>query len=477
MILVGNQRGGAADLAAHLLKDENEHVSVHELRGFTSNDLHGALAEAEAISKGTRCRQFLFSMSFNPPANEAVKIESFETAINEAERRLGLSGQPRAVVFHEKEGRRHAHAVWSRIKIDEMKAVQLSFTKTKMQDLSRDLYREHGWKMPEGLAAKSKRDPRNFSLEEWQECKRRGVDPRAIKGAVQDAWSISDSPAALTHALRERGLVLAKGDRRSAVVLDHNGKPYSLATYAGVKAREVKARLGDTALPSMLEAQHRIASGMIPALNRMRREVDARDESAKAEQERKRQALVSQQREQRARQTKLMEERRWQEARERQARFRPGLGGLWDRLRGEYLRIKLENERAAYTAMIRDREQTDALILRHLGERRALDADRKRQQQAAIQKREELAADRARYKTMERPSPKPAFEAARKAPLRTESSVTQAKPKPEPTRPKTANRQEAPSRDDRTERLRALRQRTLKPHDRQRTRPGPDHSR
>ena len=342
-------------------------------------------------------------MSFNPPANEAVKIESFEVAINEAERRLGLSGQPRAVVLHEKEGRRHAHAVWSRIKIDEMKAVQLSFTKTKMQDLSRDLYREHGWKMPEGLAAKSKRDPRNFSLEEWQECKRRGVDPREIKGAVQDAWSISDSPAALTHALRERGLVLAKGDRRSAVVLDHNGKPYSLATYAGVRTREVKARLGNTALPSMLQAQHKIASGMIPALDRMRREVDTRDQSAKIEQERKRQALVTQQREQRAHQSKLLEERRWQEARERQARFRPGLGGLWDRLRGEHLRIKLENERAAYAAMIRDRKQTDALILRHISERRALDDQRKRQQQAPMQKREELAADRTRYQEMELP--------------------------------------------------------------------------
>ena len=33
MILHGNQRGGARDLALHLLKDENEHVEVHELAG------------------------------------------------------------------------------------------------------------------------------------------------------------------------------------------------------------------------------------------------------------------------------------------------------------------------------------------------------------------------------------------------------------------------------------------------------------
>ena len=274
MILVGNQRGGARDLAAHLLKDENEHVHVHELRGFIADDLDGAFAEAEAMSKGTRCRQFLFSMSFNPPAHERVKTEAFENAINEAERRLGLDGQPRAIVFHEKEGRRHAHAVWSRIKANEMKAVPLPFTKTKMQDLARDLYREHGWRMPDGLADKSKRDPKNFTLEEWQECKRRGVDTKTIKGAVQDAWAVSDSPAALSHALEERGLVLAKGDRRKAIVLDHNGKPYAWSRYAGVKARDVKARLGDTALPSILQAKHKIASGMIPAMDRMKAGLD-----------------------------------------------------------------------------------------------------------------------------------------------------------------------------------------------------------
>ena len=54
MILVGNQRGGSADLAQHLLKDENDHVTVHELRGFASDTLPEALNEAYAISRGTQ---------------------------------------------------------------------------------------------------------------------------------------------------------------------------------------------------------------------------------------------------------------------------------------------------------------------------------------------------------------------------------------------------------------------------------------
>ncbi|SEN51125.1 hypothetical protein [Nitrosomonas marina] len=72
MILVGNQRGGAKNLALHLLKEENEHVEVHEVRGFASRNLMAALNETYAISKATRCKQFLFSLSLNPPQNENV---------------------------------------------------------------------------------------------------------------------------------------------------------------------------------------------------------------------------------------------------------------------------------------------------------------------------------------------------------------------------------------------------------------------
>ncbi len=67
MILKGNQRGGAKDLALHLMKDENEHVELHDLRGFASDNLMAALNEAYAMSRATRCRQFLYSLSLNPP--------------------------------------------------------------------------------------------------------------------------------------------------------------------------------------------------------------------------------------------------------------------------------------------------------------------------------------------------------------------------------------------------------------------------
>jgi len=101
-------------------------VEVHDIRGFVSDDLVSALKEAQAISRGTKAKQFLFSLSLNPPPQENVSTVDFEKAIEKAEEKLGLTNQLRAIVFHEKEGRRHCHAVWSRIDANAMRTISLS---------------------------------------------------------------------------------------------------------------------------------------------------------------------------------------------------------------------------------------------------------------------------------------------------------------------------------------------------------------
>jgi len=398
MILVGNQRGGGRDLAAHLLSGENDHVTVHEVRGFASDDVHGAFQEAYAMSKGTRCKQFLFSLSFNPPPRENVSTETFEDAIARAEAKLGLTNQPRVIVFHEKEGRRHAHAVWSRIDVEEMKAVQLSYSHRKLQDVSRELYLEHGWKMPEGLADQSRSDPRNFSLDEWQQAKRQGHDPRAIKTALQDAWAISDNKAALVHALKERGYSLARGDRRGYVAVDHKGEVYALSKWAGVKTKDVRARLGEAeTLPSLEEAKATFAKEMQTALSRWERELQERIEAHHARYEARKRGLIEQQTAERQALFDGIEERRIKETQARQERFRTGLAGFWDKLRGEHRRLREENEKDAYDSLLRDRRQKDDLIFAQLEARRAL-ADRHKQELEWLQDQQRgLAEDRSRF--------------------------------------------------------------------------------
>ncbi|MCB1680960.1 MAG: relaxase/mobilization nuclease domain-containing protein [Alphaproteobacteria bacterium] len=415
MILIGNQRGGGRDLAAHLLSPDNDHVTVHEVRGFASDDVHGAFQEAYAMSKGTRCKQFLFSLSFNPPPRENVSTETFEDAIARAEAKLGLTDQPRVIVFHEKEGRRHAHAVWSRIDIEEMKAVQLSHSHRKLQDVSRELYLEHGWRMPDGLADKSRSDPRNFTLDEWQQAKRQGKDPRAIKTALQDAWSISDNKAALVHALKERGFTLARGDRRGYLAVDLAGEVYALPKWAGVKTKDVRARLGEAdTLPSLDDAKAQIAKDMQPALTRWERELQERIDAQHARYETHKRGLIERQAEERQTLFDGIEERRIRETQARQERYRTGLAGLWDKLRGEHRRLREENEKDAYDSLLRDRREKDELIFSQLEARHTLADRHKHDVERLHEQQKGLADDRARFERTAQGPPEPLDDAARK---------------------------------------------------------------
>lgn len=241
MILKAKERGDAGQLARYLLSmRDNEHVELHEVHGFSSDDLIEAFSEADAIACGTRCKNYLFSMSLNPPEDVAVSKVVFEETADQIEKKLGLANQPRAIVFHEKDGRRHAHVVWSRIDAERIRAINLPHYKIKLRDVSRALYLEHGWDMPRGLQDRRLRDPLNFTREEWQQAKRVGLDPREVKTVLRQCWENSDNRASLEQALKERGFLMARGDRRGFVTLDYRGEVYSLSRYADVKSKELE---------------------------------------------------------------------------------------------------------------------------------------------------------------------------------------------------------------------------------------------
>ncbi len=106
MALKGNRRGSRPDLALHLMNiGDNEHAFLHDLRGFVADDLPGAFQDSEVVSVGTKCPQHLISPSLNPPPEAEVSIEAFEATIDDIEAKMGLTGQPRAIVFHEKKTR------------------------------------------------------------------------------------------------------------------------------------------------------------------------------------------------------------------------------------------------------------------------------------------------------------------------------------------------------------------------------------
>ena len=373
MILNGSQRGGARDLVVHLMKPENEHVEVHEIRGFVAGTLAGALREAEAISRGTRCRRHLYSLSLNPPETESASIGSFESAIDRVEAKLGLMGHPRIIVFHEKQGRRHAHCVWSRINPETMTAPRLSHDRLKLGDVSRELYIEHGWKMPEGLINPALRNPLNFTREEWLKAKRIGKDPRDIKEVFQQCWAASDSGKALRHSLEARGYYLARGDRRNLVAIDIDGEVYALARWSGVKSKDVSARTLDLpALPSVSEAKKRVSTLVHETVTRFLGDLLSEFAVAADALEQSRQTMIARHRADRAKLDHAHQERREAEARQRALGFRKGFAGLWDRVTGRHAKLRHQADQDARTCSARDALERQRLVSQQLQERQDL---------------------------------------------------------------------------------------------------------
>lgn len=376
MILKGSQRGGGAQLAAHLMNDrDNDHVTVQELRGFMADDLDGALREAHAISKATRCKQFMFSLSINPPKEARVGVDELVSAADRAGETLGLQDQPRAIVVHEKNGRRHAHVVWSRIDPEAMKAVNLPFFKTRLAGLSKDLYLEHGWELPEGHRTNGWKNPLNFTLAEWQQAKRLDLDPREVKQVFQSAWARSDSAGAFRHALEEHGYYLARGDRRGVVALDLNGEVFSAARWAGVKTKALNERMGDIGkLPSVAERRaelQKLISSRLRAHVHGHREKQAEAEAPLAQELR---AMIAAQRKERTVLEQKLAARSVLEAKVRAERLHKGIRGVWELLTGKARAIRRQNEGEAFAAHARDRKVREEIYQAQSVDRRKLAA-------------------------------------------------------------------------------------------------------
>ena len=402
MILKASQRSGARQLSAHLMRtDENEHVELHEVSGFMSETLHDALLEAQAMAKGTQCKQYLFSVSLSPPAHENVRVEVFEQAVNAIEERLGLQGQPRAIVFHEKEGRRHAHAVWSRIDAETMTAKHFPFFKTKLNDLAKQLFLENGWAMPKGFENPKLRDPTSFTLQEWQQAKRAGLDPRELKAAVQDCWKRSDGAVAFAHALEERGLYLAKGDQRGHVVLTLDGEPFALSRLVDAKAKEVTAKIGDpNQLHSVEDTKARLAEKIAPRLSDYIRDAKRMAASAMKPLLEERTRLTTDHKAAREGLDKVHAERWNAEQNERASRTRKGWAGVWDFLTGRYFKVRKQNELEVQFAKERDRTERHKLVAVQLKERQALQDRIKSARRREAEQVLALYRDAARYRRM-----------------------------------------------------------------------------
>ena len=267
MIPFASQRGGGQDLATHLLNAyDNEIAEVAHLRGAIADDLHGAFKEWEVQADTlTRCEKYLYSLSINPdPAQGPLTRAQYMDYIGRVEETLGLKDQPRAVVFHVKEGREHCHVVWSRIDADQQRAVHLAFDRENLMQVTRSFARDHHLDLPAGY--EKSRQVGQASLYEQVQKQQTGLSKADHMRHVTDAWQRSDDARSFVQALAERGYMLATG-KRPYLVVDFYGNVNALPKLIddkSVRTKDIRAFLERdypaASLPSVEEAEKLVAA-------------------------------------------------------------------------------------------------------------------------------------------------------------------------------------------------------------------------
>jgi len=268
MVPKASQRANGQQLAIHLLNaHDNEHVEVAHIRGAIASDLSGAIEEWHAVSRATRCKKYLYSLSINPdPKQGPLTRRQYKDYIARVEKKLGLAGQPRAIVFHCKEGREHCHVVWSRIIPGQLKAVQISHDRKSLQTITRRFAKDHGLTLPDNMREGGSRtdnpSPANMTLHERHQQERTGISKEQRAHEITQIWQRTDTGSAFVHGLKQAGYHLARGDSVPYAVIDRYGEIHSLPRQIeGVRTKDVRARLGDLppeSLPAATAVKERI---------------------------------------------------------------------------------------------------------------------------------------------------------------------------------------------------------------------------
>jgi hypothetical protein len=262
MIAKGNLHADGAKLAAYLTQGkEGERAELVELRGFAADNIRDAFTDVVIQAEATRSTKPFFHAYVRLPEGEALAREQWQAVADRIEQRLGFEGQGRAVAFHHgADGETHMHVAWSRIDLETMRAIDPGLYKNKLKETCRELEAELGL-----TKVRNEREPeektRAAGRDEFEQSRRLKTDLKDIRESIRECWEGADSGKAFAAALEDRGLILARGDRRDFVVIDQAGGDHALGKrITGATAAETRARLDDldrTALPSVEQAKER----------------------------------------------------------------------------------------------------------------------------------------------------------------------------------------------------------------------------
>lgn len=234
MIINGGSRRNAQFFAKHLANaEENERVTLCEIRNLAAVSIAEAFREMEAIAMGTQCTNYFYHANINPLSKEALTPEQWARAVDLLEENLRLRSHARFIVEHQKKSRVHRHVVWLRIDVSRMRAVEMTDDYEKHQATARRLEQEFGLAQGKSVLGphklKGERPARRPKSWETFRGQRSGIDPHLMTKAITSLYRSAKSGAEFAVRLQEYGYRLVKGDRRDFCIVDPACDKHSLA--------------------------------------------------------------------------------------------------------------------------------------------------------------------------------------------------------------------------------------------------------
>ncbi len=265
MIITGKSRNNAAQAADYLSKQgKNERTKLIGTRGTLSEDIAGACAEMEAVAAGSKCENFLYHMTMNPPEGQTFTPEQWAIATALAEKKLGLENAQRVIVEHEKAGRVHRHFLYNRVDQESIKAVRMGWNYAKHEETAAEIEKLFDLEKTPRAFVKGDGSPRaNIAPteNEIEEGKRKGVSvPKWRKECRAIVAGTNGAGAEIIEALESHGHMVARGDKVDFLLLDPSGTPHRMGGSLGIRKKdfdEIFKDIDPANLPSVEEAQRR----------------------------------------------------------------------------------------------------------------------------------------------------------------------------------------------------------------------------
>jgi len=264
VIINGGSRSNGRFFTKHLTNaEENERVTLCEIRNLAAESVGEAFREMEGIALGTQCKNYFYHANINPLDTEQLTREQWNQAIDRLETNLGLQGHARFVVEHHKKSRTHRHVIWLRIDVESMRAVQMTDDYEKHQATARQL--EKTFHLKKGRSVLGPRKTKGLRPvrrpKPWESFRGRksGIDPQAMQEQISSLYRRSKTAEEFMHALKEHDWQLVRGDRQSFCVVDSAGHVHSLVrrlTEVSVaELREFLSDLTEDQVPNLAQSR------------------------------------------------------------------------------------------------------------------------------------------------------------------------------------------------------------------------------